>query len=232
MSKLGDDAMPLFPAARRAVLALSVIALAACAQNPSQQPGTGTGVGAATGAVVGGVLGNVLSADGRRSENTAIGAAVGAALGGGVGYAMDRQRRDFEQELAAERARNDVQIEQLRRDVLLLTLDQDVQFAVDSAAVQPGFRTTLGKVADVLRRHPETAVTVIGHTDSTGAESYNQMLSQRRAEAVRDELVANGVRAGRLTTVGRGETEPRASNDTSQGRAANRRVELVLTEPA
>jgi outer membrane protein OmpA-like peptidoglycan-associated protein len=189
-------------------------------------------VGATTGAVVGGVLGNVLSAEGRRSENTAIGAAIGAALGGGAGYAMDRQRQDFEQELAAEQARNDVQIEQLRRDVLLLTLDQDVQFAVDSAAIQPGFRDTLSKVADVLNRHPGTEVTVIGHTDSTGAPSYNQTLSERRAVAVRDELVAMGVGGGRLTTVGRGESEPRASNDTSAGRAANRRVELVLTQPA
>ncbi len=218
--------------ARRSLLAVTVLAVAACAQGQPGQPGRGTGVGAATGAVVGGVLGNVLSAEGRRSENTAIGAAVGAALGGGAGYAMDRQRQDFEQELAAERARNDVQIEQLRRDVLLLTLDQDVQFAVDSAAIEPGFRDTLTKVADVLRRHPGTEVTVIGHTDSTGAPSYNQMLSERRAEAVRDELVAMGVDAGRLTTVGRGESEPRAGNDTARGRAANRRVELVLTEPA
>jgi outer membrane protein OmpA-like peptidoglycan-associated protein len=218
--------------ARRSLLAVTVLAVAACAQGQPGQPGRGTGVGAATGAVVGGVLGNVLSAEGRRSENTAIGAAIGAALGGGAGYAMDRQRQELERELAAERSRNDVQIEQLRRDVLLLTLDQDVQFAVDSAAIQPGFRDTLSKVADVLRRHRGTDVTIIGHTDSTGAESYNQMLSERRAEAVRRELVAMGVDGGRLRTVGRGENEPRASNDTATGRAANRRVEMVLTEPA
>jgi outer membrane protein OmpA-like peptidoglycan-associated protein len=221
----------------RCAAVVALFALAACAQSqPGQprpgQPGQGTGVGAATGAVVGGVLGNVLSAEGRRSENTAIGAAVGAALGGGVGYAMDRQRQDFERELAAERASNDVQIEQLRQDVLLLTLDQDVQFAVDSATVQPDFRATLGKVGDVLNRYPGTEVTVIGHTDSTGAPSYNQTLSERRAEAVRNELAAMGVSSSRLSTVGRGESEPRASNDTAAGRAANRRVELVLTEPA
>lgn len=217
--------------ARRFTAVAALLALVGCAQGQPGQPGTGTGVGAATGAVVGGVLGNVLSAEGRRSENTAIGAAIGAALGGGAGYAMDRQRQAFEQELAAERARNDVQIRQLRRDVLLLTLDEEVQFAVDSAAVQPGFRDTLGKVAEVLRRYPATQVAVIGHTDSTGAEAYNQMLSERRAAAVRDELVAMGVGAERLTTIGRGESEPRASNDTAAGRAANRRVELVVTEP-
>jgi outer membrane protein OmpA-like peptidoglycan-associated protein len=220
------------PTPRPLVATVALLTLVGCAQGQPGQPGTGTGVGAATGAVVGGVLGNVLSAEGRRSENTAIGAAVGAALGGGVGYAMDRQRQDFERELAAERARNDVQIEQLRQDVLLLTLDEDVQFAVDSAIVQPGFRTTLSKVADVLRRYPATEVTIIGHTDSTGAADYNQALSERRAEAVRSELVAMGVSGGRLRTAGRGETEPRASNETATGRAANRRVELVLTEPA
>jgi len=224
-------------ALHRAVLAVAVLALGACAQSGTGQPGagqpgTGTGVGAATGAVVGGVLGNVLSARGVRAENTAIGAAVGAALGGGIGYAMDRQRQDFEQELAAEQRRNDVQIQQLREDVLLLTLDQDVQFATDSAAIEPGFRDTLGKVADVLTRHPGTEITVIGHTDSTGDERYNQTLSERRAEAVRNELVAMGVGGGRLSTVGRGESEPRASNDSATGRAANRRVELVLTQPA
>ena len=217
---------------RHAVTLLTMLALVGCAQGQPGRPGRGTGVGAATGAVVGGVLGNVLSAEGRRSENTAIGAAIGAALGGGAGYAMDRQRQDLERELAAERTRDDVRIEQLRRDVLLLTLDQDVQFAVDSAAIQPGFRDTLSKVADVLRRHPGTEVTIIGHTDSTGAESYNQGLSERRAEAVRRELVAMGVDGGRLRTVGRGESEPRASNETATGRAANRRVEMVLTEPA
>jgi len=224
--------MVVHPAKCRLVAVVTLFALVGCAQGQPGQPGRATGVGAATGAVVGGVLGNVLSAEGRRSENTAIGAAVGAALGGGAGYAMDRQRQDFERELAAERARDEVQIEQLRRDVLLLTLDQDVQFAVDSAAIQPGFRDTLAKVADVLNRHPGTEVTVIGHTDSTGAENYNQTLSERRAAAVRDDLVAMGVSGGRLTTVGRGESEPRASNDTSVGRAANRRVELVLTQPA
>ncbi len=207
--------------------------VAACAQQGQPgSPGTGTAVGAATGAVVGGVLGNVLGARGVRAEGTAIGAAVGAALGGGVGYAMDRQRQDFEQELAAERARNEVQIQQLRDDVLLLALDDDTQFAVDSAAVQPRFRATLQKVADVLVEHPGTQVAVIGHTDSTGEAAYNQALSERRAEAVRDELVAMGVPAGSLVATGRGESEPRASNATAEGRAANRRVELVLTQPA
>ncbi len=210
----------------------TLLLLAGCAQ-PGQpgSPGQGTAIGAGTGAVVGGVLGNVLSADGRRAENTAIGAAVGAALGGGIGYGMDRQRQDFEQQLAAEQARNDVQIQQLRQDVLLLTLDSDVQFPVDSATVQPGLRDTLDRVAKVLQSYPGTQVAVVGHTDSTGDPAYNQNLSERRAQAVRDELVLAGVSPATLMVMGRGENEPRADNATSAGRAANRRVELVLTQP-
>lgn len=211
---------------------VAVAALGACAQGDPRNPGTGTAVGAGTGAVVGGVLGSVLGASGARTEGAVIGAAVGAALGGGIGYAMDRQRRDFEQELAAERARNDVQIEQLRADLLRLTLDSDVQFAVDSAQVQPGLRSTLSRVADVLKRYPGTQVVVVGHTDATGSEAYNQELSERRAQAVRDELVLNGVPTSTLIVMGRGESEPRADNATDVGRAANRRVELLVTQPA
>ncbi len=218
----------------RTVAAIAVVGLLAACADPNQPgaPGRGTATGAATGAVIGGVLGNVLAASGRRSEGTAIGAAVGAALGGGVGYAMDRQRQDFETQLAQEQARNDVQIQQLRQDVLLLTLDSDIQFATGSAAIQPGLRDTLSKIAGVLGDYPGTQVSIIGHTDSTGSPEFNQGLSERRAEAVRNELVAFGVPAPQLFTLGRGETEPRADNATDAGRAANRRVELVLTQPA
>ncbi len=207
--------------------------LAACAPGTQQtQPGTGTAVGAGTGAVVGGVLGNVLAARGRRTEGTAIGAAIGAALGGGVGFAMDRQQQDFENQLAAERARNEVRIEQVRQDVLLLTLDSNVQFATGSATVQPSMRDTLRRIAGVLNQYPGSQVSIIGHTDSTGSLELNQRLSEQRANAVRNELIAFGVRANDLFAVGRGPTEPIADNATAEGRAANRRVELVVTRPA
>lgn len=206
------------------------IGLVGCASNT--QPGTGTAVGAATGAVVGGVLGNVLAARGARTEGTAIGAAIGAALGGGVGFAMDRQRQDFENQLAAERARNDVQIQQLRNDVLLLTLDSDVQFATGSAVIQPGLRSTLQRIAGVLNSYPGSQVTIVGHTDSTGSLEFNQRLSEQRANAVRNELIAFGVRPDSLFALGRGPTEPIADNATPAGRAANRRVDLVVTQPS
>jgi outer membrane protein OmpA-like peptidoglycan-associated protein len=226
--------MPTFVFTRAVTLTATVALLAACAQDPEQPRtvGRGTAIGLAAGVATGAVLGNVLAASGRAAAGTAIGAAIGAALAGGAGLAMDRQRRDFEDQLAEERAQNAVQVEQLRGDVLVLTLDSEVQFATSSAAVKPGFERTLTKVANVLQRHPGTEITVIGHTDSTGSDAYNQRLSQRRAEAVRDRLVAGGVPADQLSTVGRGSLEPRADNATPEGRAANRRVEMVLTRPA
>ena len=209
-----------------------LLGLAACAPgSQTTQPGTGTAVGAGTGAVVGGVLGNVLAARGRRTEGTAIGAAIGAALGGGVGFAMDSQRQDFENQLAAERMRNEVQIEQVRQDVILLTLDSNVQFATGSAAVQPGMRDTLRRIATVINQYPGTQVSIIGHTDSTGSVDLNQRLSEDRANAVRSELIGLGVRANDLIATGRGQMEPIADNATAEGRAANRRVELVVTRP-
>ncbi len=214
---------------KTAALVAVAALLAGCAEPGS--PNRGLATGAATGAVAGGVIGNILGATGRRSEATAIGAAIGAALGGGAGRAMDVQRQDFERQLAAEQYRNEIQLQQLRRDVLLLTLDNEVQFESGSAVITSPMRQTLAKVADVLRQHPGTQVSIIGHTDSVGSAQANQRLSEERAEAVRRELVAKGVRADRLVTVGRGATEPRASNDTAAGRAANRRVELVMTQP-
>lgn len=226
MPKLSLPARPLVP------LFAALFALAACAPGTQQaQPGTGTMVGAGTGAVVGGVLGNVLAASGRRTEGTAIGAAIGAALGGGVGFAMDRQRQDFENQLGAERMRNEVQIQQVRQDVLLLTLDSNVQFATGSATVQPGMRDTLRRIAGVLNQYPGTQVSIIGHTDSTGSPDFNQRLSEQRAEAVRNELIGFGVRPGDLFAFGRGQFDPVADNATAEGRAANRRVELVVTRP-
>jgi len=214
---------------KTAALAGVVAVLAGCADPNS--PNRGTATGAAGGAVAGAVLGNILGASGRRAEGTAIGAAIGGALGAGAGRAMDVQRQDFERQLAAEQYRNEVQIQQLRRDVLLLTLDNEVQFETGSAVITAPMRQTLDKVAEVLRQHPGTQVSIIGHTDNVGGAAANQRLSEQRAEAVRRELVAKGVRADRLVTVGRGATEPRASNDTAAGRAANRRVEMVLTQP-
>lgn len=210
--------------------ALVAVLMGCAALDNSAEPGR-TGAGAAAGAVVGGIVGSAVAAPGLRTQGAAIGAAVGAALGGVAGFAIDRQRSELESRFAAERARKEVEIRQLRDDVVLVTLSGGLQFATNSATVKPGLRDSLETVADVVRRNPGTHVGVIGHTDNVGGEAFNQDLSERRAYAVRNELLALGVPADAMFPIGRGATEPRADNATEAGRAANRRVELVLTRP-
>jgi outer membrane protein OmpA-like peptidoglycan-associated protein len=212
-------------------VALGSLLLAGCTtQADGTQSINKTAVGAGVGALAGGVLGNRL-AKGNRGVGTVIGALAGAAVGGGVGYMMDRQEKELRDQLASEQAQHAVEVQRLRDDLLKLTLANQVSFDVNSATVKPSFKPSLAKVADVLKRY-DSKMTVVGYTDSTGSESYNQQLSQRRAEAVRGELVGDGVPAERLSAIGRGEFEPRADNGTAEGRAQNRRVEILVQSTA
>ena len=113
-------------------------------------------------------------------------------------------------------------------DSLKLILDSQVSFDVDSARINPGFADALRRMASVIKKYDKTVVHIIGHTDSTGSEEYNQRLSERRAQAVAAFFIAQGVNPARIHTEGRGEREPRASNATEAGRQLNRRVEIYL----
>lgn len=207
----------------------AVALLAACQNNPDgTRTVNKTAVGAAVGAVAGGVLGNQLDDDGNRDRGTITGAAVGAAAGAGVGYLFDRQERELRQAVADERVAREVEVERVRDDLLKLTLANEVSFDYDSAAVKPTFRPTLEKLADVLSKYDRNSVTIVGHTDSTGSEAYNQTLSERRAASVQSELINLGVPSGMLAATGRGEAEPRATNATEAGRQLNRRVEIFV----
>jgi outer membrane protein OmpA-like peptidoglycan-associated protein len=126
-----------------------------------------------------------------------------------------------EQEIAAGARQQSV-------DVLTVTFKSDYLFAVNSAVLRPGADSELQRVARVLRDYPETNIQIAGYTDSTGSEEYNQKLSERRAEAVRNALVGMGVNASRLTVIGYGESRPIASNATESGRQQNRRVEVRI----
>jgi len=137
---------------------------------------------------------------------------------------MDRQERD----LRARTAGTDVRV--IRQgDDLVLNIPSGINFATDSATVQPQFQRTLDQIAGVLSEYRETLVDVYGHTDSTGSDAYNQSLSERRAISVADYLAGHGVQSQRIATRGYGESQPIASNDTDAGRSANRRVEVKLT---
>ena len=118
--------------------------------------------------------------------------------------------------------------ERLRDDTLKLTVDSEVSFDFGKADIQPAFEPSLDKLAALIVKYDRTVVHVVGHTDSVGSDTYNQELSVRRANSVGDYLAAYGVPRERLRTEGRGESEPRATNDTEAGRQLNRRVELFV----
>lgn len=179
----------------------------------------GAGLGALAGIAAGAVIGG-----GSMRRNMAIGAGVGALAGAGIGHYMDRQEKELKQELA----NSDVDVTR-EGDQIILNMPSQVTFDVDSAEVSPAFYPVLEDIALVIRKYPNTYVDVIGHTDSTGTADHNLGLSQRRADGVADILISNCVQRGRLALAGAGETQPVASNDSRDGRAQNRRVEIKLT---
>ncbi|HID44246.1 MAG TPA: OmpA family protein [Chromatiaceae bacterium] len=198
------------------------VVLAGCT-DPSD-PNRKTKTGAMVGAVAGAVIGHQIS----HEKGAYVGAALGALAGGGVGYYMDKQQRELEEQLAREQAAHELEIQRMRDDSLKLTLNNEVSFDFDSAAIKHGFKDTLNKLANIVQKYDKTIVHVVGHTDSVGSNDYNMRLSERRARAVGDYLMSHGVSSVRVQMEGRGETDPRASNATEAGRQLNRRVEIYL----
>ena len=180
--------------------------------------------GAIIGAVSGAVVGLMSGDDAvERRQHALILAGVGALAGGSVGYYMDRQ----EEKLRAELEGSGVSVYR-DGDNITLNIPGNVTFATDSSDLSPAFFDVLGSVSKVLDEFDQTVVEVAGHTDSTGSESYNQALSERRAGSVAQYLDAHGINDQRLITIGMGERRPVADNDGSAGRQANRRVELTM----
>ncbi len=195
-----------------------------CVTNP--ETGNRTISKAAIGGL-GGVVGGYLLGDilGGRNDRTAkiVGAGLGGLAGAGIGYYMDEQEKKLREQTAG------TGIDVTREgDNLILNMPSNVTFAVDSSAISPAFQSTLSNVADTLSRYEKSYVDVLGHTDSTGSDAYNQALSERRAESVANFLANSGVQRARLATKGYGESQPIASNSTEEGRAANRRVEIKI----
>ncbi len=209
---------PLIPA----IGAMALVG--ACVTDPvtGEQRMSKAGIGAIGGALGGYLLGDIVGGRRDRTEKI-VGAGIGAVAGAAIGNYMDKQEREIRERTAG------TDVEVIRRgDDLILSMPSGITFATDSSTVQSQFRPTLDKVADVLDRYNQTYVDVYGHTDSTGADAYNQSLSERRADAVSDYLVSRGVESARLEALGYGETQPIASNDTVEGRAQNRRVEIKI----
>ncbi|MDQ3143587.1 MAG: OmpA family protein [Pseudomonadota bacterium] len=202
----------------------SLIATAACTTDPNtgQRRISRTAIGAGVGLLGGYLAGDVV---GGRSDRTAkiIGAGVGALAGGAVGAYMDRQEAELRRQTAG------TGVDVIRNgDDLILRMPSGITFPVDSYAIQPQFQQTLNEVARTLGTYNQTYVDVLGHTDSTGSDAYNQTLSVNRAQAVANYLSSQGVAGARLGVRGYGESAPIASNDTEMGRAQNRRVEIKV----
>jgi len=206
-------------------LTLSALTVtSACTTNPEtgNKRISKTAIGGIGGVVGGYLLGDIL---GGRNDRTAkiVGAGLGGLAGAGIGYYMDEQEKKLRQQTAG------TGIDVTREgDNLILNMPSNVTFAVDRSAIDPQFQTTLGSVANTLSQYEKSYVDVLGHTDSTGNDVYNQGLSERRASSVSNFLANSGVQRARLAIRGFGESQPVASNSTEEGRAANRRVEIKI----
>jgi len=209
-----NAALSLRPSAALAVVA--VLALTGCQSLSSTQEGAVIGAGA--GAVIGGVIGNQT---GSTARGAIIGAAVGGAAGALIGRQMDQQAAALEDELpgaTVERVGEGIQV----------TFDSGILFDFDSYALRTAARENLTNLAASLNRYPDSEVLIVGHTDSRGEDAYNQRLSDNRAGAAKSYLVQQGVDATRVRAMGMGESEPVDTNDTDEGRQANRRVEVAI----
>jgi outer membrane protein OmpA-like peptidoglycan-associated protein len=210
---------------------VAVVALFAsgCAGNTSyENTKKGAGIGAAVGAVSGAIIGYQQDPSGGALRGALIGGAAGGAIGAGTGAYMDKQQTEFEQQLATERAQNQIEIERQQNETLKLTMSSEVSFDSNKADIKSTFYSPLNKIAEIMMRYPQSQIIVAGHTDSVGSEQYNQDLSLRRARSVVNYLVDHGVAVSRMSAEGRGEMEPIAMNDTEAGRAQNRRVEIYV----
>jgi outer membrane protein OmpA-like peptidoglycan-associated protein len=198
----------------------------ACATaDGTSDPNKKTKRGAAIGAVIGGVAGAVI---GNQSGNNRTGAVIGAATGAAIGAAAGRRMDKQEQEL---RQIEGVEVSRPSEGEISVRLTNDILFDYNSAELRGASRTTLNDLATNFRQYPDNRIIVEGHTDSSGTDQYNQRLSEQRAANVADYLIDQGVASGALTVYGYGESRPKASNDTAEGRQQNRRVEIHIQAP-
>ena len=214
---------------RHVVVVAVSIAFAGCAdmQRPSGRPLESMETGVLVGAGVGAVLGAV-AYHRNRSKGALIGAVGGGLAGAAVGSYMDSQKRDLEKNLGQEIQSGEARVEKLPNDVVRITMTSHTAFDTDSVNIKPAFHSTLDKLADVVVRYGKTSLTIVGHTDNVGSDQYNQKLSERRAVSVAQYFESRRVSPLRLATLGKGEGEPVASNNTESGRSANRRVEIYV----
>ena len=207
-----------------ATFLVSTMSLTNCeAVKNSNNQQRGTAIGATSGAVLGGILGNNIG----KGKNTALGAVLGGVVGGVVGNVigskMDKQAKEIKETLPG------AEVERVGEGIKITLPESIVNFAFDSSDLSVEAKNNLDKLSQVLINNPDTNINIYGYTDSVGKDDYNKNLSQRRANAVKSYLSQKGVPSSRLFSMGMGEADPVASNDTDMGRAKNRRVEFAIT---
>jgi outer membrane protein OmpA-like peptidoglycan-associated protein len=198
-------------------LAMAALTLSACATlNTNKEKGAV--IGATAGAADGGAIGRN---NGSTAKGAIIGATVGGVIGGVIGHQMDQQAKELEQNIpgaVVERVGEGIQV----------TFESGLLFDFDSDRVRADAAQNLRNLASSLDKYPNTSLLIVGHTDAKGSDDYNQTLSEKRARSTANYLTTQGVSLLRLQTVGRGETEPVAPNDTDMGMQKNRRVEVAI----
>jgi outer membrane protein OmpA-like peptidoglycan-associated protein len=198
------------------LLAAGTIGTSACASMSQKERGAVIGAGA--GAAIGGVIGNQT---GSTARGAIIGAVVGGAAGAVIGHQMDQQAKEIDQSIPGakvERVGEGIQV----------TFESGLLFDFDSDVVKPTAAANLQELARSLNKFPNSNILIVGHTDSQGDDAYNMALSQRRANSAAAYLRSQGVPSTRVSTSGRGEAEPVASNVTEAGKQQNRRVEVAI----
>lgn len=214
----------------KSLLLLSVagaFALAGCT-DPANLPNGAqkTQEGAIIGGVVGGLAG-LATAGSNPTKSALLGAAAGAAAGGFIGNRLDQQEAALRQSIN----NSNIQIVNTGTELKVI-MPQGILFATNSSAVNPAIYGELGALSTNLKQYPNSVVEVVGHTDNTGSAAFNQTLSLQRAQSVSNILVSNGVPSNRLVPIGKGEDQPVASNLTEEGKAQNRRVEVIIRPTA
>ena len=207
-----------------ASLAAAALVVSGCENMSERQKGTavGAGVGAAAGAAVGSATGG----------KAGTGAVIGGVLGAVAGNLWSKRQEDRRVAMEQATQGTGVAVTRTADNQLKVNIPSDVSFDTGSATIKPQMRTVLDPFASSLTNDPKAQLTIIGHTDSTGSPAVNDPLSVQRAQSVRDYLATHGVTSTRIQIDGRGEREPVADNATESGRAKNRRVEILLREPA
>lgn len=206
------------------VLSLTgALALSACVDpntDPNANKKSAALAGAALGAAIGAATGDN---ENERWQRAAIGGLVGAGAGAVIGANLDRQAA----EMRASLNNPNISVTNMG-DYLVVNMPQDLLFATDSASLNSSLVSDISAVGRNLVAYPNSKIQVVGHTDNTGSAAYNAELSLRRATAVAQVLMNSGVPASRIVTKGKGMDSPIASNSTPEGRAKNRRVEIII----